>query len=128
MGVVDIDNEYIKLLSAVANEDNPPYWFGGRDVKRDPLLVELKDAGFLRAEFCEDSVMAYITYKGRLELKHLQEYHRRETFETCIKCASIVVAIATAISAFCAVVTCCHDFHSCDKNVSSPASPKESGK
>lgn len=40
MGVVDIDNEYIKLLSAVANEDNPPYWFEGRDVKRDPLLVK----------------------------------------------------------------------------------------
>lgn len=85
---MNIDREYIKLLSAVADNDNPPYWFEGRDDKRDPLLVELKDAGFLRAEFCEDSVMAYITYRGRLELdrlvnKILKEKHAKGNREMC---------------------------------------------
>lgn len=119
------DGEYIKLLSVVADNDDPPYWFKGRDAKRDTLLVELKDAGFLRAEFCEGSVMAYITYKGRLELKRLQEYRHRQMFETCLKWASIVVAIATAISAVCAVVACCHDFHSCDKSAINSTAPSK---
>lgn len=70
---MSVSGEYIKLLSAVEEDEDPLHWFKGRNTRRDFLLVELSNAGFLRIELCEGAVEAYITYKGRLEFERLSQ-------------------------------------------------------
>ncbi len=99
-------DEYIKLLSTVADNPDPPFWFKGHVANRDMLLCELTDAGFLKTEFCKDSVMATITYDGRQELDRLRSFRTKQRFEACVKWSAIIVAFATVVSAACAVVSC----------------------
>ena len=95
---------YIKLLSLVAEEYDPPYWFKGRETQRDALLQELADAGFLKTQFSEEAVEAFITYSGRTELENLKAQRNRFSFFNIAKWSSVVIAISSVVSAIAAVV------------------------
>lgn len=98
---------YVELLSIVARNDDPPYWFNGRDSKRDMMIRELTDEGFLKTQFCKGAVEAVITYSGRMELENLKAQRNRFSFFNLAKWSSIVIAISSAVSAIAAVVLRC---------------------
>ena len=128
---MDWQKEYLKILERLEYpttiRQRPPLPDADSEAYKlySRLWRELNSEGLIQCDkhpvkgnVCDEN----LTYKGRLELDRLRGWRVKQKFETCVKVSAIWVAIATVVSAACAIVSCCQN--SCPGNKeSSPEIP-----